>query len=77
MDFRNQNAEQLTELTDSSLLLDISLASESLLRGRTHLNLNLLSSVITTPMPWRTPKMCFITSMGGADVTVDGSTAPW
>jgi hypothetical protein len=64
-------------LVDSSLLVVLSLASESLLKGRTHLSLNLLSSVIATPMPCKTPRMCFMTSGGGADVTVDGSTAPW
>jgi len=71
------SGKRLTELVDSSLLVVLSLAPESLLSGRTHLNLNLLSSVIATPMPCRTPRMCLMTSGGGAEVTVDGSTAPW
>ena len=70
-------SEKLTELVDSSLLVVLSLAPESLLNGLTHLSLNLLSSVIATPMPCRTPRMCLMTSGGGAEVTVDGSTAPW
>lgn len=77
MGFRSQGAKGLTELTDSSLLVVLSLAPESLLTGRTHLSLNLLSSVIATPMPCRTPRMCFMTSAGAVEVTVDGSTAPW
>lgn len=69
--------KELTKLSDSSLLVVLSLASESLLKGRTHLSLNLLSSVIATPMPCRMLRTCLMTSMGGAEVTVDGSTAPW
>lgn len=62
--FRNRHVKKLTEMADSWLPADLSLAPESLLSGRTHLNLNLLSSVIATPMPCRMPRTCFMTSVG-------------
>ena len=54
--------KKLTESVESSLLVVLSLAPKSLLKGRTHLNLNLLSSVIATPMPCRMLRMCLMTS---------------